>query len=56
MPAAFSLSDEEFDAVRAKLATVPREQWPSDEVWDQAYLSCLLKAMENAEHLEAEDQ
>ena len=54
-PVAFTLTDEEFDAACKKLETIPREQWPSEELWEQIYISCRMKAMENAEREVAAD-
>lgn len=48
-PIAFVLSDAEYEAARKKLETVPVERWPSREMWEQVYISCRLKAMENGE-------
>lgn len=55
-PIAFVLSDAEFEAARKKLETVPIEQWPSREMWEQVYISCRLKAMENGEREAAKDE
>jgi hypothetical protein len=45
----YALTDGEFEALRTKLETVPRDQWPANIDYDACELSVRLRAMERAE-------
>ena len=48
-PFAFELDEADFATCKQALETIPREDWPSDDIWSQVYLSVRLRMMELAE-------
>lgn len=48
-PFAYELDEPDFAKCRRALETIPRDQWPSDDMWCRVYISVRMKAMEQAE-------
>lgn len=48
-PFAYELDEADFAKCRRALETIPRDQWPSDDMWLRVYLSVRIKSMELAE-------
>lgn len=48
-PIYYSLTDEQFDQCRNALLSRPKDEWPSEEMWERVALSVRIKQMENAE-------
>lgn len=48
-PIAYEITKETYDAALLKLNTVPRDQWPSPEMFDRVLIGVRLYQMETAE-------
>lgn len=48
-PFAYELDETDFAKCRQALETIPRDQWPSEDMWFRVYLSVRLRMMELAE-------
>ena len=52
-PLYYTLTDEQFDQCRRALVNKPKEEWPSEEMWELIAVSVRIKQMENAERYDA---